>query len=174
MYLVIWWTGAEMAKWYTQDRKMEKIRFLKTPLIAISVCTAILFANIFLNYHGLKSFSNKFIGVSPVLELRHFIVSIVIVFAAFYWKKAGWFGFKYTIGIFEFFSSISFGVYISHWFLIIHGHFFDFISNPVLKFLGYFAICLLVSYLIEMVIYPRANKYLMSILYPKNPSKQPA
>jgi hypothetical protein len=106
---------------------------------------------------------NVTIGLSPFLELRHFFFALAAMSAAIVWSQFKWIGFSKTLGVFEPIASISFGIYISHYFLISNAHYLDkFISNRIILLTVYTLVCLLFSYLIERVIYIQINKYVLS------------
>lgn len=161
MYLVIWWAGADIAKLFLEDKPMSLLN-VKTPLIFLTICTLLLAVNVKLQN------ANVTIGVSPFLELRHFAFSIVAIICAFLWNKLHWVGFKYTFGIFEFIAPISFGIYISHWFLIVDAHYLDaVVTNPIVRTLLYIVVCVAFAYLVEKIIYVKLNKYIMQRFFNK-------
>jgi peptidoglycan/LPS O-acetylase OafA/YrhL len=154
MYLVIWWVGASMATLISTKKEISVLT-MKIPLIALLANVSILALNVKLNNKN-----NATIGVSPFLELRHFSFALATTVLAILWKRMKWFGFNNTIGLFKPFASISFGLYISHWFLIAKAHYLDFaINNIYVRLSIYTVICLLFSYLVERVIYTRLNRW---------------
>lgn len=160
MYLVIWWSGAEIAKLYLQSSDINFIN-LKKPLIAIFSVAFVLGINVLIkNQFPLKSLSS--LGENPWLEFRHFLFAFLALVSALIWKKFSWFGFNSTIGLFSGLASISFGVYISHWFLVINAHYLDAVfQNIVVRKAMYFLICLLFSYWVERILYPKVNKFVL-------------
>ena len=158
MYLIIWWVGADIAILYL---KKEDINFisLKIPLIALAVTCFILVINV--KIHN----QNSSPGVSPFLELRHFSFALFTVFVAIIWRRLNWVCFKFTIGLFEKIAPISFGIYISHWFLIIRATYLNgIINNPFLRLGLYSLICVLFAYIVERVIYISLNRWFLSKL----------
>ncbi|MDB5011047.1 MAG: acyltransferase [Mucilaginibacter sp.] len=154
MYLVIWWTGVDMAILYINNLKIT-VAMLKAPLIALILIIIILAFNV-----KLKN-SHSTIGVSPFLELRHFAFAFTTILVALLWQKFKWIGFKYTLGLFEPIAAISFGIYIAHWFLIVNAHYLDqIVTNIYVRYFAYATICILFSYVTERIIYVRLNKYL--------------
>jgi peptidoglycan/LPS O-acetylase OafA/YrhL len=147
MYLVIWWSGVEIARLYSQGNTIN-IKNLKYCLVVLTVITLILGFNVYIS----KEIST--IGVHPILELRHFGFSLVAIFLALIWKKIRWIGFSSTMEIFSRFAPISYGVYISHYFLIVNASYLDsIIHNSILKYVLYVSICLGFSYFIERIAY---------------------
>jgi len=160
MYLVIWWSGGEMANLYLNDKPIS-LNNLKRPVLTISGIIIILFLNLYLDTY----FSDVTIHKSPLLELRHFSFTLVAIFCAFLWKEARWIGFNKTIGLFEPVSTVSYGIYISHFFLVTKAAYLNMISNEYVRFFCYCLVCLLFSYLLERVIYIRVNKIIMAKLH---------
>lgn len=156
MYLVIWWAGADMAKLYLNKIDIT-VKNFKTPLLALLLVVLILALNTSLHKNNGSS-----IGVSPFLELRHFSFAIVSILLAILWKKMKWLGFKQTLGIFEPVAPISFGIYISHWFLVIQARYLDtVIGNDFCRLCIYFLVCILFSYVIECIIFNRFKGFVM-------------
>jgi peptidoglycan/LPS O-acetylase OafA/YrhL len=159
MYLVIWWVGVDLATIYLNKEKFN-IQAIKVPLVVLTACTAILGINVFI----LNKFSSAEIGMHPFLEFRHFLFAIIALLIALVWKRFNWIGFKQTIGLFEPVASISFGVYILHWFMIFRATYLNhIISNPLLRYSCYFMICLGTAYVIERIIYVRLNSIIMKL-----------
>ncbi|WP_179413692.1 acyltransferase family protein [Mucilaginibacter sp. E4BP6] len=155
MYLVIWWVGADMAKLYLQNKEIN-LRSLLIPLAALSAVTLILIINVMVHNRHVSA------GVYPFLELRHFIFALITVIAALIWKKLNWRGFNSTIGLFEHIAPISFGIYISHWFLVADASYLNgAITNTALRTCCYILICIVFAYIIERVIYIKLNKWLL-------------
>lgn len=155
MYMSIWWVGADMARLYLNKIEIS-FKQLRFPLAVLLIEIAILSLNIYVNKEKLaQQLGYSTIGVSPYLEVRHFAFAFVSVTIALAWKKMKWLLFNKTIGLFEPFAKISFGVYISHWFLVAKATYLDFlIKNIYIRYTLYFAICFLFSYIVERKIYP--------------------
>ncbi len=167
MYLVIWWIGVDMAKLYLNKTDIN-FRTLFFPLIALLACTLILFFNIIIQEKTNIQKLQGIVGVHPWLEFRHFAFAFIIIIGALLWKKLKWFGFNITFGWFESIASISFGIYISHFFLIIHASYLDsIIENIFIRYCIYFTVCFVFSYLIEKVIYTKLNKFFINKIYKK-------
>ena len=168
MYLVIWWAGSDLAILYLNRQKMT-LGTMRVPLAALLVNMLILTLNVRMhNYH-------VSVGYSPYLELRHFSFALVSVLAAIGWNRLKWVGFDRTLGLFEPIASISFGIYITHWFLIVRAHYLDgIIQQPVLRFLLYTVGCLLFSYLLERVVYVWLNKRIMNAYFSRKALSSPS
>jgi len=168
MYLTIWWLGVDLAKVYMSGNPIN-FKSMKMGLTAVSICTMILALSFYINREAWSKELNIPVtfGVSPMLELRHFAFAVLSLSIALIWKQLNWVGFKYTFGPFEVLAKISFGIYISHWFLVSQAHYLDFIPNLWLRFFLYTLICILFAYLIERVIYVKINRAFMNKFYYK-------
>jgi peptidoglycan/LPS O-acetylase OafA/YrhL len=156
MYLIIWWIGTDMAKLYL-DRNSITLPSLRLPLGVLLLNIVLLAINI-----QVHKKVHTTIGVSPILEFRHFVFALLSIFIAILWKNIGWVGFDKTIGLFEFIAPISFGIYISHYFLIINAHYLDLlISNYFVRIIVYTLCCCLFAYFIERIIYVKMNKFIV-------------
>jgi peptidoglycan/LPS O-acetylase OafA/YrhL len=131
MYLIIWWAGVEIAKVYAED-KVFSINNLAKPLIAILICAALMAINVAVHFYQPVKVQSY-----PFVELRHMGASIVVILVSLLWKKFNWTFFDKTIGIFEAIAPISYTIYISHYFLVIHADYLKTIpSEAVRVFLG--------------------------------------
>lgn len=160
MFLSFWWLGADMARAYLSDGSIAMKKIIK-PLSVILFCVVIIRINLFLYY-------NNVMETFPVNEYKSFLGGFLIVLVGLIWYKLKFRFFKYTIGLFEPFAKISYMIYISHWFLVSYATYLNFIPNSVLRYTLYFVILFSVCYLVEVIIYPKLNRYLFSKLY-KNP-----
>ena len=162
MYFVIWWAGADMARLYLANNNITFASMTKQ-LVTIALIAAILALNIKIHYAPSAT-----LGVSPFIELRHFAFAFVAIAGAIAWQKTNWIGFNQTIGLFTFIAPISFGIYISHWFLIAHAEYLDGVVNNVyIKYIIYAAVCIAFSYVIERIVYMHLSKLIMKKLFPK-------
>lgn len=152
MYFVIWWSGVVLARLYVSKEGISIAR-LGTVFSVIAGICAILGLNAYLNYEG------KGVGLSPVLEARHFVFTIVALLIALGWRRMHWFMFDRLLGVFAKLAPISFGLYISHYFLVSHATYLNDVlpESAVIRFLVYLIICLCFSYLVERVIYTKIN-----------------
>ena len=172
MYLSIWWLGADLAKVYITGKPIS-FGSMKTGLTAIFICTIILSFNASINQYNWSARLNTpvSLGISPWLEVRHFAFAFIALVISIVWKKLKWAGFKYTLGPFKALAKISFGIYISYWFLILHANYLDFIPNLIVRFFLYSIICVLFAYVIEQVLYVKINKAVMNKFYIKTGNK---
>lgn len=164
MYLVIWWVGADIARLYL-DKQAINLKTLAEPLMATLVCVIILSGNYYLNSEKILRqlhLSHGGVGISPLLEVRHFAFALVAVLIALLWRKYNWLLFSKTIGFFEPLAGISFGIYISHWFLVSNASYLDFIQNYFVRMLLYCGICVFFAYVVERIIYIRINRIIVA------------
>lgn len=159
-YLLIWWIGVECARLYDTEKKISFAN-LKKPLVVLFTIIFILW--MFKEPHFFNISKYNFFP----FFYRCFKGAAVVIITAILWHKLKWIGFKYTIGLFLPFARISYTIYITHWFLICRATYFSFIENVFLRNTMYILVCLIVSYLIECIIYPKANKFFMSTIFPK-------
>jgi peptidoglycan/LPS O-acetylase OafA/YrhL len=152
MYLVIWWSGVVIARLYADERGVQLVR-----LLPVLVVLAII--SIVLGLYAHMTYAGKGVGISPVLEVRHFTFSILALLFALGWKKINWFMFETLLGVFTRLAPVSFGIYISHYFLVTRATYLDGVlpASPIFSSLAYFTVCVGFSYLIERVIYVRIN-----------------
>ncbi|HEX2847994.1 MAG TPA: acyltransferase [Chitinophagaceae bacterium] len=173
MYMSIWWAGADMAMLYLRGAKID-FKSLRISLLVLLAEIVLLIMNVYFNKEKIANeLGYSTIGVSPYLELRHFSFAFISVFAAIIWQKLHWVLFSRTVGLFEPFAKISFGVYISHWFLVAKASYLDgFVGNVYLRYTLYFGVCFCFSYIVERKIYPYFNnKFLNSM---RHKEKKPA
>ena len=165
LYLLIWWSGVELSNLYI-NRIVINFLSIRKLFFMLLFCVAILSLNVYLNYAHVKAQlgGRGTLGESPLLELRHFTFAVVAILFAILWNRYGWVFFSRTIGVFEPLAPISFGIYISHWFLIAKARYLDnVITNSFFRYGAYFLICLLFAYLVERVIYVYLNNHLLRL-----------
>lgn len=163
MYLAIWWIGTDIAQLYIQKKKIT-IQTLTLPLFTLVTCVCFLIVNIWLNSNKIATLlQDSGLGISPLLELRHFVMAIVSIMIALLWRRINWIGFNAIFGIFEKLAPISYVLYISHYFLISRARYLDdLIDSTAVKYIIYTIICLGFSYLVELIIYPYLNKVIVT------------
>jgi peptidoglycan/LPS O-acetylase OafA/YrhL len=165
MYYGIWWVGVEMARSYL-NHSTVRFKDLKVSFIYLFATCGILTLNAFLHKKQITT-----IGVSPMLELRHYGFTLAIIVLALIWQKLNWVLFDQVIGKFSLLAPLSYVLYISHYFLVVQATYLSFLQNKYLTFFIYLGVTLLYSYLVEVVIFP----FLRSKLYsPKKQAFSPA
>jgi peptidoglycan/LPS O-acetylase OafA/YrhL len=151
MYFSIWWSGVAIARLYTQSITIN-IKNLKYTLLTLLTLTIILSFNVYI------SNNISTVGIHPLLELRHFGFCLIAILLALLWKKMRWIGFSSAMNIFSLFAPISYGVYISHHFMISNISYLDnLLNNNILKYILAISICIGFSYIIERIIYVKIN-----------------
>lgn len=162
MYLSIWWSGLYLAKLYLSNTPVT-YGAIRLPLASLTMICLILGVkfimidkSIFLEPGALSK--------HPILEFRHFLFTIIILFMIPVWIKLKWLGFNLFFGIFKHLAPISFVIYISHWFLIYNARYFKFIQNKELRLVSYFIVCIFFSYVVEKILYPRMYQLSRKVL----------
>lgn len=158
-YFVIWWCGVVLARCYIENKEI-KFSDLKKPIFVLFLIIGILSLNVILKYNGETS------AYSPIIELRHFVFSLILLLSAYKWYKLKWVGFDLIFGYFKKVAPISYCLYISHYFLISNAKYLDnIVQNSTIKLLLYTLNCIIISCIIELVIYPIVSRYLMKKIY---------
>lgn len=147
IYLVIWWSGVEIATLYLNKISINTSK-LKHLFGLLSLCAGILFINWLINYEIIQ------FSFYPFLEFRNITFTMIIILVAIGWKNSNWLFFNNTVGIFSFLAPISYVLYISHGFLVIKPDYLKTFNNKFAEFFIGFAICMLYSYLVEKKFYP--------------------
>ncbi|MDP5093351.1 MAG: acyltransferase [Polaribacter sp.] len=162
MYFGIWWIGVRFAEIYL---KGESYTFtsIKNYSYVLIVIIALLSINLYINFGYTKIYEYPLVAF-PFIELRHFVFAILAMFGGIIWKKLNWFGFHELFGVFKYLAPFSYGIYISHHYLVIEATYLDFINNVILKNTIYILFMFLFSYIIEVVIYGQIRKKLKSYL----------
>lgn len=157
MYLAIWWAGAYVGELYLENRH----RSFKALLVPCGVLTTIAISLSINVYLFITSTDDKLIfGLHPFNELRHFVFALMAIIGGWIWLKSGWIFYKTTLHHFRLLAPISYAIYICHDPIMREATYLSFIESPILRWLGYFSIMLMASYLIEILIYPRARRWL--------------
>ncbi len=160
MYMAIWWSGVYYAQRYIAG-EVGNIRLALKPVLTLSTILAILVLNAFLAKRGGEAL---FFGLHPVLELRHFLFALLAIVSAYAWRMASWFAFDKLVKPFAVVAPISYVLYICHWPLFTNATYLSFIGNAYLEWFAYFAVVLILSYLIEVKFYSRVRRPLMKAI----------
>ena len=151
MYFGIWWSGAYMAERYLEGR-LNGLRDVARPLLALGACAAVMALNV---ADKLPELGPRTPGFYPWLELRHFVSAALLIVCGVLWRRAGWPLFAALVGPFALVAPVSYTVYISHDYLMVHATYLDFIENRVLQWVAYLSVVLAASWVIERWLYPR-------------------
>lgn len=164
IFLIIWWTGKEIAELKLNNKSISFTNLALPLLVTFITCI----------YLGVTNtlYEQGVLGKSTIYEFTMLKHVLIIMTIALVWHKIGWKIFDFTIGPFKIFASISYTVYISHYFLIIQASYFDFIENQYLRYSLYIIICLAFSYIVERILYPRVNSALRKLIFSDKKSPQ--
>ena len=157
LYFGIWWIGAHAAMVMRLRNRIE-IRDVAVPLgyVALSSLPMIALCTMWVDRGNPMS-----PGVHPLLETRHLLSSIAIVTLAFAWRRLGWIGFRWTIGLCTVVAPISFSLYVLHYNSIVHATYLNFIGSPTIEFLAYVLLTIVFCLFAEIVAYPRIRSILV-------------
>ena len=153
MYFLLWWAGVVISDEYLLGS--FRIRTIFPILISISLVSTVLLFEVLVYFRAGKDLHA---GVHPVLELRHFIFALLVVFSSFVWRKLSWVGFDVIFGPFLILAPISYTLYISHYYLVAQADYASGISNPVVRWIIYFLVACLFCYVVEINIYPKIRR----------------
>ncbi len=152
-YFGIWWVGVYLSELYLRG-EIGRLKAWVMPIAAMAGCSALLLVGVLL-YRSRGGALQ--IGVHPVLELRHFAFTAVVLMGAWAWRRASWLGFDRLFGPFAVLASTSYALYISHYFLLSYAGYLRFIPWPWLEQLGYCVTLAAVAYLLELKLYPAVH-----------------
>lgn len=164
MYFAIWWTGVDIAKLYINHKEIN-FKNIKLMLFSLFIICLVLLFNVFKQGEIKNVIIPGATGEYPWLEFRHFLFTILIISFAVIWKKMKWIGFDIIFKPFAAIAPISFGIYISHWFLVFNTSYISFIDNRSIRLTVSLLICVLFSYFLELKLVPFIRKKL--IIYAK-------
>lgn len=165
LYIIIWWIGVEFARVY-KAKGVIRFKDLLLPFSILLLDTIILRVALTLNHKNVTD-----IFAYPIVEYENLSSACLLVVFAMIWYKFRWFLFDYTVGLFKPLANVSFGIYISHWFLVSTATYLDFISNDLIRFFCYLLVCIVFSYLIERVVYVRLNKVIMGKIFDRGTNR---
>ena len=139
--------------------KLYNWKDVMLPIGTLGIISLILAVNLVDKGPGVNGFEGWRPGFYPMVELRHFVFATVAIVMAMLWRKMRWIGFRALVRPFALFAPISYTMYILHDFIFVRGTHFHFIDNSVLRWISYFVMLIVISYIIERVIYPRVANY---------------
>ncbi|SDE13994.1 Peptidoglycan/LPS O-acetylase OafA/YrhL, contains acyltransferase and SGNH-hydrolase domains [Mucilaginibacter pineti] len=157
LYFSIWWAGACLVKFYLS----KDYRTVIYPFLLLIANTIIMKFNMIYvqDYKHIPISSGK----HPELEFRHFISSVFISGGSVIWRKLKWVFFNIIIKPFQIFAPISYFMYISHNYIVVDPIYLNFITNGIVKMITSFAILFILSYLVELIIYPKIKNWVFYI-----------
>jgi peptidoglycan/LPS O-acetylase OafA/YrhL len=160
MYFSIWWIGVNFADTYLKGEKFTIKSIMPYAYILFTI-TAILSLNLYLNFSYTKVYSYPLVAY-PIIELRHFIFAIMVMFGAVIWYNFKWIGFDLVFGVFKHIAPFSYVIYISHHYLVIEATYLSFINNKIIEYGLYIIFMIIFSYLLEVVVYNKIRKLLIA------------
>ena len=129
LYFCVWWIGVELARWHLAPSLKTRI-LLQRAFITVALATLFLGLNAGMRYRQHTDFR---LGISPVLEFRHFAAALGIAVAALIWRRLGWKGFRPLFGGFVILAPVSYALYLIHEPLGIHLPWQEWIPSAALR-----------------------------------------
>lgn len=166
MYFAIWWAGVVLARQYLNAGDVSLRSQIVPLLFLIAIVAVLLFYAIISRNEGQR----LLFGMHPILELRHFSFTVFSIIAAVLWHRAGWPVFDRLIKPFAILAPISYTVYILHVPLMTQSTFLNWVDSQLLQWFGYFVVLIIVSYLIEIVLYPVVRGRLIQVFFKRGES----
>ncbi|APZ45114.1 acyltransferase [Polaribacter reichenbachii] len=160
MYFAIWWIGVRFADTYLKG-EIYTFKSIKKYAYFLLLILCLLGLNLYINFKYTKIYDYPLVAF-PFVELRHFMFAFIAMFAGVVWNKLNWFGFDKIFGIFKYLAPFSYVIYISHHYLVVEASYLNFIDNKIVEYSLYLLLMLLFSYIVEVVVYPKIKKRIMS------------
>ncbi|WP_397446204.1 acyltransferase family protein [Polaribacter sp. R77954] len=160
MYFAIWWIGVRFAETYLKEETYT-LASIKNYAFILLFILAILGLNLYINFEYTKVYDYPLVAF-PFIELRHFTFAFIAMFAGIIWNKLNWFGFDQLFGVFKYLAPFSYAIYISHHYLVIEATYLNFLNNKIVEYTMYIVLMFVFSYLVEVVMYPKIKKQIMS------------
>ncbi|MGQ7846336.1 acyltransferase family protein [Granulosicoccus sp. 3-233] len=150
MYLAIWWAGVRLADAYL-DGVIDDYKRHILPVCTLALIVVVLGVNVVLQRaDGVR----LLLGTHPIIEMRHFVFAFVALVGALIINRLSWAPFDIVTRPFLIFAPISYALYIVHVPLARNGEYLGFFNNVYAEWVGYLVVSLVVSYVIEIWIYP--------------------
>jgi peptidoglycan/LPS O-acetylase OafA/YrhL len=140
-YFVIWWSGLELARGYVAGQRPSLKNQWRT-VLTLAGFAAVIAGWIAVSGRGWRGG----FGVHPVLELRHFVSSAVILVAGLAWAGIGFKGFGFIPRLFGWLAPISYAVYVLHFPVVVGAHYFAGIGPTWLELTAYVMVLLALAY----------------------------
>jgi peptidoglycan/LPS O-acetylase OafA/YrhL len=148
-YFSIWWIGVYAAERLKAQGTLT-LRDMICPLFYTALSSIPL---LMLCWQYLESGKTLLLGVHPVLEARHLLMSVILVVAAFCWRGMSWIGFNYSIRSFSVVAPISYSLYITHYLSIHKAAYLNFFPSHI-ALPSYIILTVVFCYLTECRFYP--------------------
>ncbi|MBK7174891.1 MAG: acyltransferase [Bacteroidales bacterium] len=159
MYFAIWWIGVRFATTYLSGGKYTFRSIMPYGYVLFAI-TGLLALNLYIHFAATKTYSYPLVAY-PIIELRHFVFAIIVMFGAIAWQNIKWVGFDLFFGVFKYIAPCSYVMYISHAYLVVDATYLKFLNNKVIEYGLYILIMIMFSYTIEVVVYNRIRKQLI-------------
>ena len=169
-YLGIWWCGAMLADAWAAGT-VRRWATWWPPLGAMGAATALRALDVAL---ARAAGEDLLFGRHPFHEFRHFFFALVALVVAYAWSRLSWRGFDALTRPFLVVAPISYGLYITHAFLLDQASYLDVIPVRALEFLAYVAVTLVTCWLLELVLYPALRRRLLVPSAPRASSASPS
>jgi|GEM_PF-7105818 len=153
-YFTIWWVGVKLADDYLRGRELSFANCTWSIGALMIICGMYLGASIL----SISSGVSLSLGIHPFIELRHFSFALFVVCMSIVWSKYQW---RFFEGIFRPFlvlAPMSYAIYISHYHLVTNASYLSIVNNKVVEIAIYIIVMLVVSWVIELRIYPLVLK----------------
>lgn len=110
MYFILWWTGLELARAYTDGVRPTPRNQRKLVLVLGGMCALVGGVLLF----GTERPARLSPGMHPLLEIRHFAAGFVLLCGGLLWSQLRWRGFAAIFGVFALLAPISYAIYVFH------------------------------------------------------------
>lgn len=160
MYFAIFWIGVRFADTYLKGEIYTFTSIKKYSSVLLLIIT-LLSINLFINFKYTKIYDYPLVAY-PFVELRHFVFAFLAMIGGVICNKLNWFAFDKVFGVFRYLAPFSYVIYISHYYLVTKASYLKFIDNKIIEYTVYVLVMLLFSYLIEVVIYGKIKKQIIS------------
>ncbi len=153
-YLGIWWCGVVLAEAWVKGQADRWSTWW--PLLgAMGVATGLRAVDVALAH---ANGERLLFGQHPFHEFRHFFFALVALSVAYAWSRLRWRGFDPLTRPFLIVAPISYGLYITHAFMLDKATYLDVIPVRALEFSAYLAVTLFTCWLVELVVYPAVSR----------------
>jgi peptidoglycan/LPS O-acetylase OafA/YrhL len=157
LYFGIWWIGAHAAS-VMRQRNRILLWDVAVPVGYVALASLPMLARCATWFYRGEA---MFPGFHPMLETRHLLSSILLVVLAFVWRRLGWIGFRWTIGLCTFVAPISFSLYVVHFNSVVRATYLEFLGSPMIEMAAYIVLTIVFCAFAELIAYPRIRSALV-------------
>ena len=159
MYLAIWWVGVNLSNHYLDGGRIGFAN-VKLAILTLAAICCVLAANVlFAAQAGLPLRA----GHHPILEFRHFGFALAVLVVALLWAKLHWIAYRMLFYPFALLAPVSYVIYISHYYFVLHAAHFHLLKSRGLEMAGWLICLILFSYLLEVRIYPPLRRKFLAL-----------